>query len=261
MKILSLFFVGIFFYNSFGWTLELTSEVLTKTNPKGNYSWLLAQADDSHDPFADYSEFEVASEEEADINFFRHGRFFNIGFLGGLRTFTDVMGEIYSTKPTFGLFITYFFDLQFALEFAYETGNHTLFVQGNGGSLRSSVNISMTSFNLKYYFNTENLTRGLAILNPYIIGGFGQYTRVFAFVKDSAKSKDGGTAFKLGAGVEIPLLRKRMYLGFQGSFHYVNFPDEGSEIPVKDGDGNQVSSRVQPRGDILVFYSVLGINF
>ena len=38
-------------------------------------SYLLAQAevDDSYDPFSDYSEFDEASDEEADINFFRHG--------------------------------------------------------------------------------------------------------------------------------------------------------------------------------------------
>ena len=32
-------------------------------------------ADDTYDPFADYSEFDEAQEEEADINFFRNGRF------------------------------------------------------------------------------------------------------------------------------------------------------------------------------------------
>ncbi len=32
-------------------------------------------ADDTYDPFADYSEFDEAQDEEADINFFRNGRF------------------------------------------------------------------------------------------------------------------------------------------------------------------------------------------
>ena len=51
---------------------------------------LLAQndADDSYDPFADYSEFEQSSDEEEDINFFRNGRLFTLGFIGGYRGWT-----------------------------------------------------------------------------------------------------------------------------------------------------------------------------
>ena len=33
--------------------------------------------DDTYDPFADYSEFDASEEEEADIRFFKNGRFFN----------------------------------------------------------------------------------------------------------------------------------------------------------------------------------------
>ena len=53
----------------------------------GTSSYLLAQNkgsgedDDSYDPFADYSEFEEDSQEEADIHFFRNGRFFTLGFI------------------------------------------------------------------------------------------------------------------------------------------------------------------------------------
>src|ERR1041385_294119 len=55
--------------------------------------YLVAQhdADDSYDPFGDYSEFEEASDEEADLNFFRNGRFFTLGFQVGYQRFTDVM--------------------------------------------------------------------------------------------------------------------------------------------------------------------------
>src|ERR1035437_7876708 len=61
-------------------------------------------ADDTYDPFADYSEFDEAQEEEADINFFRHGRFVTIGFIGGLRGFTQGLGNLYTPAPSFGLF-------------------------------------------------------------------------------------------------------------------------------------------------------------
>ena len=48
-------------------------------------SYLLAQTDpeEAYDPFTDYSEFDEASDEEADINFFRNGRFFTVGLAMG----------------------------------------------------------------------------------------------------------------------------------------------------------------------------------
>ena len=62
------------------------------------------EGDDAYDPFSDYSEFEESAEEEADINFFRNGRFFTLGFIGGYRSFTETLGGITSDAPTFGLF-------------------------------------------------------------------------------------------------------------------------------------------------------------
>ncbi len=45
--------------------------------------------DDVYDPFADYSEF--GGQEEADINFFRHGRFVTIGSSLCYRIFTEAL--------------------------------------------------------------------------------------------------------------------------------------------------------------------------
>lgn len=36
--------------------------------------------DEAFDPFSDYSEMEQDAEEEADINFFKNGRFLTLGF-------------------------------------------------------------------------------------------------------------------------------------------------------------------------------------
>ncbi|KAL0630168.1 hypothetical protein Q9L58_010985, partial [Maublancomyces gigas] len=78
---------------------------------------LLAQADDAYDPFADYSEFDEAVDEEEDLNFFRNGRLLTLGFIGGYRGFTGTLNKIYSGNMSFGLFLCYFFDLRFALQF------------------------------------------------------------------------------------------------------------------------------------------------
>ncbi|MFN9068010.1 MAG: hypothetical protein ACK5V3_12335, partial [Bdellovibrionales bacterium] len=42
--------------------------------------------EEAYDPFSDYSEFDEASDEEADINFFRNGRFLTVGLAAGPQT-------------------------------------------------------------------------------------------------------------------------------------------------------------------------------
>src|SRR3954466_15975042 len=75
-------------------------------------SYLLAQTDpdEAYDPFSDYSEFDESSDEEADINFFRNGRFFTVGFAAGMRSYTENMANIYQSSVSYGLFFAYFFD-------------------------------------------------------------------------------------------------------------------------------------------------------
>ncbi len=80
--------------------------------------------------FTDYSEFDEESDEEADINFFRNGRFFTMGLAGGIRGFTGNFADTYESAPTFGLFLSYFFDLRLALSLGFQTGDHAVKIHG-----------------------------------------------------------------------------------------------------------------------------------
>src|SRR5208282_3311600 len=82
--------------------------------------------DSNLDPFADYHEFEEDEQQEADENFFHNGRFFAVGIMGGYQSFTDVLGVLYQPTATYGLFLTYFFDLRFALQVSYMLATHPL---------------------------------------------------------------------------------------------------------------------------------------
>lgn len=220
---------------------------------------LLAQAegDDAYDPFADYSEFEESEEEEEDINFFKNGRLLTVGFMGGYRSFSDVLGTIYSGSPTFGIFISYFFDLRFALQLGYLTSDHTLKIpaRGTANAVQGTVGLSDFSVLTKYFFNTQNVTRGLADLNPYLIGGFSQVYRTTTVSGSSVK--DNAFAFDIGFGIEVPLSRNKMYYGLQGMYQLINFSDEGSVF--LDNLGN--STGVSPAGDAYTILAVLGVNF
>lgn len=239
-------------------TLEETLDWSKKSSPLLAPGFTLAQSgEEAYDPFADFSEFDNAAEEEADINFFLNGRFFTLGILVGLRGYTQSLATIYSPAVTFGLFISYFFDLRFALQVGYLSSSHNLQILEANPTINGNVSFSSFAIDLKYYWNTQNVTRGLAELNPYIVGGFSQNSRTVTVSGEVAFSKDSAFGFDIGGGLEIPLLRNKMYVGIQATYQLVSFEDENSE--VIDSESNPTG--VFPRGDTYNVLAILGANF
>lgn len=257
---------AIFFQLSL-WVLTLSLALLFPNKSYAQFtdhkSYLLAQTDpdEAYDPFTDYSEFDEESDEEADINFFRNGRFFTLGLAGGSRGFTGNMGEIYETAPTFGIYITYFFDLRLAMSLGFQTGDHAVRFTTNNGTRPYTGNVSISSmnFDLKYYLSTQNVTRGLADLNPYILGGLGQFYRTYTLADLDGYSRDSTMGFDLGAGLEIPLMRKKAFLGLQGTYHYVEWTDENKSGVSTDGGLEKLDKNIQ--GDFFDFMLIIGMNF
>lgn len=213
---------------------------------------------DAYDPFIDYNEFEIADEEEADINFFRHGRFLTAGFVMGQRSFTQGMTSLYEKDMMYGLYLSYFFDMRFALQFGYTTSSHAISVTGNGETFTGNSKINGISLDLKYYFNTQNVTKGLASLNPYVIGGFTSFTRQTVVDRQPEFSKDDAMGFNMGVGIEVPFLRNKMYFGAQAMYQMVSFKDENTPINL---DGGTVKTGKYPNGDFITVLGILGINF
>lgn len=231
--------------------------------PEGGVLIAQTEGDDAYDPFADYSEFEQSMDEEEDVNFFRNGRLLTLGFIGGYRGFTDKLGNYYSGNANFGLFLAYFFDLNFALQIGFTTSDHTLIIPAvntSGGStspVQGTVSMSDISILLKYYINTQNVTRGLASLSPYFVGGFSQIYRTTTVSGQEEFARDSAFGFNAGGGIEIPMMRNKMYFGFQGLYQFISFADE-SRV-VLDEDENATGAVL--RGDAFLLQGVLGINF
>lgn len=215
-------------------------------------------ADDTYDPFADYSEFDEAQDEEADINFFRNGRFVTVGFIGGMRDFTGGLGTMYQPAPAFGLYLSYFFDLRFALQFSFLTSDHKFSLAPKNGGPVGTGNIGITSFglDLKYYINTQNVTKGLAKFNPYLIAGFSRVDRTTNLDHVMGFGKEGAMGFDLGAGIELPMLRNKMYFGAQAMYQLVNFSNENTEVEFDSGP-----TGAYPNGDSFTVLGILGVNF
>ncbi len=227
--------------------------------PGEQYRLAQFDADDTYDPFADYSEFDEAQEEEADINFFRNGRFVTVGFMGGTRGFTEGMGTMYQSSPAFGLYLAYFFDLRFALQFSFLTSDHKFQVKSNQSGVRQTGNIGITSFGLdmKYYLNTQNVTKGLAKFNPYLIAGFTRVDRTTNLANVNGFGKEGAMGFDIGAGMEFPMLRNKMYFGGQAMYQLVNFQNENTMVTFYGND----RTGQYPNGDTYTFLGVIGVNF
>lgn len=245
---------------------QLTHWDFSKTySDNARSSWRnLAQvdADDSYDPFADYSEFDYASEEEADIYFFRHGRFVTIGLTLGQRFFTDGMMAVYQAAPTYGLFLTFFFDLRLALQMGALVSDHNFEIpMDNGVPVRGTMGLSMLQVNIKYFLNTQNMTRTIAELNPYLLGGPEQVARTYSSQTTAGVVTGQDTVYgiNLGAGIEIPFNRRRAFVGFQGQYHYYNFPDENSLLV--DPSNAAVRATRLVNGDSWDILAILGINF
>lgn len=217
--------------------------------------------DDVYDPFADYSEFEENSQEEADINFFRNGRFFNVAILMGGRMYTGGMSQFIDPSASPGIALTYWFNLRLAMQFSYTYSQHLLgpIDSGTTNALGDPIiyegNMSLNSlaFDLKYYFNTSNVTRGLADLNPYLLLGFSQNTRNFSLVDEQQVAKDDGPGLDMGFGIEIPVSRNEMFVGFQFVYTYVNFATENQPYPT--------NPPIYLDGDMMNAHFIFGFNF
>lgn len=247
---------------SFTWILTFFLITLTVLAPQFTLaqesSLLVAQSEiDVYDPFSDYSEFDDDSEEEADINFFRNGRLFTMGIHLGSQNFTETMGRIFEPSPIFGFYVSYFFNLKIALQLSMNLSTHRINFMTQGKRVTGSSILSGYGLSLKYFIDTQNMTRGLPRFNPYLIGGLTHMSLSAKINTDTAVSNDNGFGAIIGGGIEIPIINGSAYIGFQTTYKLVTFKSiEGSALYIRDEP-----TGIVPRGDLLNFIGVLGINF
>ncbi len=217
-----------------------------------------SDSDDAYDPFIDYNEYDNSGDEEADINFFENGRLLTAALLVGGRTFTNGFKQMYSDSVAYGGYLSYFFDLRFALQISYTTSSHSIVVSGGGQTAKGNVTFNEIGLDLKYYFNMDDVKKGLANFNPYVIAGFSPITRTSTVSGESEFTTQSAVAFDAGAGFEIPILRREMFIGGQAMYQMVNFPDQYSEITLNNGT---IHTGIYPNGAIITYLGILGINF
>jgi Outer membrane protein beta-barrel domain len=235
-------------------------------------TWAADDPNDAYDPFIDYNEYEVEDEEEADVNFFRQGRLLTAGILVGERGFTQGMGILYKPSVTYGLYLSYFFDMRFALQFSFLASSHVVSASGTGVqdsgtpstpgpapfNIAGTMSLTAVSVDIKYYLNTQNLTKGIAAFNPFILGGFTGFQRQTTVNSESEFGKDTAMGFDLGLGFEVPVMQKKTYIGLEALYQIVDFSDQNTEIVTQD---NTLHTGLYPNGSIVTGLGILGVNF
>lgn len=211
--------------------------------------------EDVFDPFADFSEFESNPDEQEDINFFKNGRMLTVGFLGGMINYTGELGQKHQPSFRYGLFISYFFDLHFAAQLQWQSTDSPVSFRSMDTNLTGNSSLRALGFSVKYFLNTQNVTKGLADLNPYFMVGMASYSRVIRFSAIEGSISDNVMGFNGGMGVELPMLRKKMFWGVSLVYDLVNFKDEN--IPFVWDDRDYGTSK----GDSWTLGGSIGLNF
>jgi len=177
-------------------------------------------------PYTEYGEFNEDTEEEADTRFFQHGRFFGISVGLGMESADGNRGLLWEGGfPSFDLKVHYWFDFNVALTLGVMTSTH-FFQTPVNGLMHVDVSMIRAGVDLKYYFDTKNLSAPISFANPFVLLGGGNYTKTetsFTAGGDINPSSSLGLAF--GGGLEFAVKPKKLYFQLEGKMHLVNFTD------------------------------------
>ncbi|MFH1223664.1 MAG: hypothetical protein V1647_04910 [Pseudomonadota bacterium] len=201
------------------------------------------------DPFSDFSELESQDEEEEEEameRFYSYGRLFHIELFGDMATPTGSMSDIYHTGWMMGGRISYFLDWNIAITFHIGMGQLSVsFLNSDPLTYNAFPTFTGTAvlfdmgFGIKYYFNLKDISRVIAYLNPAIKVG-----AEFSIINDSMDTAYGpplapdishrsvAPGLFAGMGMEIPIFRKKIFLGADFTYHMSFFPSSNPKIPT-----------------------------
>ena len=242
----------------------LAGSLLAAASPAAaqNSQKLSKEEVNAYDPFADYSEFENTAEEQENIIFFQTGRFLSLGVMGGIQLFTMNMARLHKPGPFFGGYLTYFFDLQFAMQFNISASSHRVqFATSDGGAFVGASDFINLGVDFKYFLSKNLFHKNIEWLRPFLfLGPFYSSRTTSATVTNQAGfNEDKGFGINFGLGTEFHFAKK-IHFGFQYIFHFVTMNTEAVPLQLTTA-GGQVGTNFRPQGDWMTISMILGVNF
>ncbi|HVJ63969.1 MAG TPA: hypothetical protein VM901_01805 [Bdellovibrionota bacterium] len=138
--------------------------------------WTHALAQDGTDYYDDYSSFADDYQELDEESRAIFGKFFQTAFYVGTGLFTGDLGRANTAGVNVGVKFIYFFDRMWAAEIGGFFNMHRSYYDANNtGAANSQLELNTRLIpvvgSLRFSFDTENMPRGLAQMNPYLSAG------------------------------------------------------------------------------------------
>ncbi|MGK5090106.1 hypothetical protein WDW86_21355 [Bdellovibrionota bacterium FG-2] len=199
-------------------------------------------------PFTEYGEFNEQADEDADTKFLQFGRFFGVSLGLGAEGITGNRGLLWNGGfPLLDFKVHYWFDFNFAIDIGFFTVTHFYeTTEELGGHV--DVPVFHIGADLKYYFDTKNLSAALSFANPYVLIGIGNFSKTENSYSKGTSDPDSGFGMSAGGGLEFVLKARKTYLEIEGKVHLVNFKD--THTGVFNNDFNRLDDLTG------VFYTV-----
>jgi hypothetical protein len=210
------------------------------------------EEDFSGTPFTEYGEFNESQSEEADNRFFQNGRFFGVSLGVGMQTVDGARGALWQGGfPMVDFKVHYWFDFNFALDLGFFTAQHYFNTTAlNAGHV--DVNLLHVGVDLKYYFDTKNLSAPISFVNPYLILGGGAYTKTQNSNTQQTQDVDTSVGICAGAGLEFVISPRRAYFEIEGKTHIVTYRDTFTTVYQSVGLANMTGNFYTLSGSVLL---------
>jgi hypothetical protein len=209
------------------------------------------EEDFSTSPFTSYGEFNENEEEEADSKFFQYGRFFGASLGLGAEMVDGNRGALWQGGfPMVDFKLHYWFDFNLALDLGFFTAQH-YFNTTAAGYGYTNVNLFHIGVDVKYYFDTKNLSSAISFASPYIIAGAGSYSITENTQAQSSQNNYTSVGICLGVGLEFVISPRKSYFELEGKGHFVTFQDTYTSVFSSVGIPNLTGNFYTVSGSIL----------
>lgn len=173
----------------------------------------------------DWNEEQMRKE---DMDFFKSGRYFGFGLLAGTTQMTGTLASLYYSgwfnSYDFSMYV--FVDKQWAFELGVGVSKHFFAIYSSdriSNIGRVDVRLRKYQAKIKYFFELPK-----APVHPYLTVAGASFERQYSFADLSGNPRvtDSAPAIGGGAGIDIPIMAKSVYIRLDGLFYSVQFPDE-----------------------------------
>lgn len=224
----------------------------------------LAQGQFDTETYDDYGSFATEpvelDQEVRDLM----GRYFQMNFHVGTGLYTGGLGKAHSAGALLGLRFILYFDRVWGVEMSGGYGRNTAVyneasTEVSNIDFTQSTSIIPLSLGLRYGFDTKNMSRGFALMNPYFVAGpelifrseaigsnveaSGLESSIRSKINPSATNNSTAWALMFGGGMEFDVYRNQLFLGLDTRYHWAYWSD-GGDLYGQVGRGGHFISLV-----------------